>query len=317
MTRHAVCYIASDGYLFQTVVSALQARANLHESAAVYVISLVTSEEVSAEQQLFADICETNGVVFRREPMALMEGFSPTYGRLFVDRFLPDEIEEILYLDGDTQITGPIDELMFAEPPVSGAIGVRDPMVFIQASVASLGTKIDSWWDQSELSEQIRARYINAGVLRLSRSYVPELRAKALQIHSERGSTIRFADQDLVNLVLEDRVEVVSMRWNFPGFLLSSQVAELAEPRIIHFMSSPRPWNAPLWPWGRAYYDPYAEFAARYPESAIYWPRVTGLRWLRYVAQQAYKRATEAPKWRTPAVAAAVQKLASNDRTLA
>jgi len=316
MAKHAVAYVCSGGYLFQTVVSAIQARA--HSSAAADVIVVLLREDAataSEAERLFARISAENDVQLVGVDKGPLEGLGPAYGRLFLDQFLPD-VEELLYLDGDTQILGSLDPLLFADAPRDGALGARDPLVFIQQAVPSYRTGIEEVWDASGIDPEIRARYINSGMIRLSRNALGRLRESALALHASKGDFVRFGDQDLINLALGDRVGLVSMKWNFPGFLLDSQVSDQIEPRILHFMSNPRPWNAPLWPWGRRYFEPYRDFVEHYPAARPYWDRVAGAKRLRYTAQQFYKRIVERPKWQTEAVALALTALASSERSL-
>jgi lipopolysaccharide biosynthesis glycosyltransferase len=316
MSRHAVCYVASDRYLFQTVLSALQARANVSDEADVIVVGVGATLEPSAETAAFARVCAENGILFRAATTDQLEGQHPMWGRLFLDRLLPPDVDEILYLDGDTQIVGNIDPLVFAEPPARGAIGVRDPIVFIRESVPAFRKEIDDGWNRADVPAHVRARYLNSGMLRMSRETFGEVREAALAIQREKGASLRFADQDAINLALDDRVDTVSMEWNFPGFLLGSNISELVDFRIIHFMSDPRPWDAALWPWGRRFFSPYGELVQRYPEVRPFWSRPTISQRLRYSAQQAWKRANERTRWNSSASADEVKKLTVSERVL-
>lgn len=317
MSRHAVCYVASDRYLFQTVLSALQARAHLDESGDVVVVGISATREPTDETAAFARVCDDNGILFQVASLDLLEGQHPMWGRLFLDRMLPADVEEILYLDGDTQVVGSLDALVFAEPPARGAIAVRDPIVFIRESVPAFAKEIDEGWDRASLPASVRSRYLNSGMLRLSRDTLAQLRDDALTIQRERGSSLRFADQDAINLALDDRVDVVSMEWNFPGFLLDSNISRLVDFRIIHFMSDPRPWNATLWPWGSTYHQPYVDLVERYPDVRPFWDRATGTQLVRFRAQQAWKRLNERPRWNTPQASDAARALTGSERALA
>lgn len=313
MARHAVCYIASDGHLFQTFASAVQARANLSAAADVVIVALDGSSSPSQEQRVFEALCREHGIVFILASLDDLGGMHPMFGRLFFDRFLPAEIEEILYLDGDTQIVASLDPLMFAEAPVRGTIAVRDPMVFIHDAVPAFRKVIVAQWDRSRIPEALRRQYLNSGVLRMSRATLAELQAQVVKL---RGATtdLHFADQDLINLALEDRVDLVSMEWNFPGFLLSSVIESKMRPRIIHFMSDPRPWNSALWPWGLTYYQPYVDIVLRHPQLEPYWERIEGLRRVKYQLQQAYKKRIEGSKWQSTAAWTSLQAVSAADR---
>ena len=313
MAQHAVCYTATAGYLFQTVLSAVQARAHTSRSSDVYVVFL--GDPGSEELRLFGRVCADHGVRLLAAPASAIDGFHPMYARLFLDELLPESIEQVLYLDGDTQVVDDIDALVHADPPAKGALAVRDPMVFIRRADEGFRRKIDGWWDSSGIPADVRDRYVNSGVLRIARDDIRELRADILAMSA--GATTRFPDQDAINISLEDRIDVVSMSWNFPGFLLGTQFVELTPPRIIHFMSDPRPWNAALPPWGPERHRPYADLVDRYPDVADYWTRLTGLRKAKYALQQRYKHLTERRTWQSSAAARALQELERDTRDLA
>jgi lipopolysaccharide biosynthesis glycosyltransferase len=314
MTR-AVCYTATAGYLFQTVVSAVQARQ--HTSSEVDVTVVAVGDATSVEHQVFERICADHGISVLAAPPSSLQGLHPMYARLFLDLLLPPEVDEVLYLDGDTQVVGDITPLVEASPPPGGALASLDPMVFIRRADARARARIDGWWDSSGIPAAVRGRYVNSGVLRLARRDIGRLRDDALRQTAEERSALRFPDQDSINTTLGDLIVPVSMSWNFPGFLLDTQLVELAPPRIIHFMSDPRPWNAALTPWGRTYHQPYADFVSRHPEAAPYWSRLSGAPLLRYRAQQRFKWATERRVWQSPEAARAVTDLERGTLALA
>lgn len=311
MAKYAVCYTATPGYLFQTVFSAIQARAWTSETVRIYVCFL--GDERCEEQRQFQRICDRNGIDLLSAPVGVLDGIHPLYARLFLDRLLPTDVEEVLYLDGDTQVVGGLDALVHARPLKDGVLAVRDPMVFIRRVSTRFRQKIDSWWDDAGVPAELRDGYVNSGVLRLARETIGPLRAGVLAL-AGRLDTFRFPDQDAINLTLHRRAEPVSMSWNFPGFLLDTQLVELAPPRILHFMSDPRPWNAPLRPWGRTFYDPYRQFAQDNPEIAGFWNRIAGQRKCKYVLQQQYKNWTERRLWQSAEAARAVRDLERRTR---
>ncbi|CCH85940.1 Glycosyl transferase family 8 [Modestobacter italicus] len=312
--RHAVCYTATTGYLFHTVVSALQARANTSPDTEIYVLCFGSGS--SLEESAFQRVCAGSGITLLSVPRDRLNGLHPTYSRLFLDEFLPAHVDEVLYLDGDTQVVANIDPLVEAPIPTGGALGVRDPMVFIRESSNTLKKRIDGWWDSSGIPPGIRARYINAGVLRISRADLGGLRSDVLREYGDKLGLLHFLDQDAINLVLGKRLQPISMSWNFPGFLLGTQMVEIARPRIIHFMSDPRPWNAALPPWGVHYHQPYAQFVKDHPQTAEYWQRLSGRAKTKYALQQRYKHVTERRAHQSSAAARALRELERDTRDL-
>jgi lipopolysaccharide biosynthesis glycosyltransferase len=306
MRQRAVCYTATSGYLFSTVLSALQARAHT-DAATVSVVVCLIADAPSEEQDVFQSVCDQNGIDFVLVPVSVLRGLHPTYARLFLDEMLPGEVEEILYLDGDTQVLAALAPLLEAQPPAGGVLAVRDPMVFLRQISPSLRRKIDGWWDESEIPDVLRTNYVNAGVMRISRPVVPELREGVLDLIQAQGRMLHFKDQDAINLVLGTKIAPVSLAWNFPGFLLGSRLESAVTPRIIHFMSDPRPWDGPLPPWGAKHHKPYLDLTRQYPATAPYRTRLTGSRRVKYELQQRYKGVTEGRLWqRGPATDAVV-----------
>jgi lipopolysaccharide biosynthesis glycosyltransferase len=306
MSRHAVCYTATAGYLFQTVLSALQARSFLDPTVGVYVCFI---GEESDEQRRFRDICEQNQISLLTAPLAAIDGLPASYARLFLDRLLPAEVEQILYLDGDTQVVADINPLARATPPAGGALAVRDPMVFTRVAHTALGRQIDDQWERSGIPAGVRLNYINSGVLRMARDDFRLLRKDVVSGLGDRLHLLHHGDQDAINLALQDRIQPISMSWNFPGFLLDTQFVALTPPRIIHFMSDPRPWNAALRPWGSEHYQPYRTFVESYPGIARYWPQFAWRQKVHYLLQQQYKHWTERRAWQSSEAARVLLEL--------
>ncbi len=318
-SRHAVCYVATSGYLFQTVLSALQARRNLDDAAGVFVLFLGHERQLAdgvPEFDVFRPLCAEGRVELLAAPIERLNGLHPMFGRLFLDAYLPPDVEQVLYLDGDTQVVGDITPLMFAEVQEAGMLAVRDPMVFIRRTNEAKRAQIDGWWDAAELAPIVRHNYINSGVLRCSREFLLELGERSVEEFRAGHGKFRFADQDAINRALAGQVGTISMRWNFPGFLLDTQFVDLVPPRILHFMSDPRPWHGPFPPWGARYFKPYVDLVRDHPEVRPYWPRVGAAQRAKYALQQVYKRYKERPDLQSPAAATAVAQLEKEDLTL-
>jgi lipopolysaccharide biosynthesis glycosyltransferase len=294
-----VGYVATPSHLFQTVLSATQAR-RFAPSDADVVVACITDrgEEVPAA---FRRVCAEHGVRLVPLPADWLGGAHPTFGRFFLDRVLP-RADQVLYLDGDTQVIAALDPLMNLEVPAGGLLAARDPMAFLRAVHEPTRARIDGWWDDSEIPAATRERYVNSGVMQVRTADLATLRDGLLEV--ARTSRTRFADQDALNLVMNDRIELVSTAWNFPGFLLGTRFEPLARPRIVHFMSNPRPWNAALRPWGRRYWAPYEALARDFPEVEPFWERFSRAERARYLLQQSWKTRIERAPWqRADAVA--------------
>lgn len=292
MNRHAICYFASQGYLFETLVSASQARA--HASKWIDVFVVFGDHGKSQEREVFEEVARANHVKLVSFDLAAL-GVQAKMGRLYLADFLPAQYTELLYLDGDTQIVGNIDPLMALSPGSGRIVAARDPMTFIREVHPKLRTKIDSWMTQGGISKDAAPNYVNSGMLRLSRDELERLRGAAVDAEAPAGR--KFVDQDIINVASLDRVTHVSIGWNFPGFLIGTPIQRAVDVRVIHFMSNPRPWRGVYAPWGKEFHQPYEEFVARFPSVSPFWDKDGSLRRLRYAVQQLYKAVTERRTW--------------------
>lgn len=293
MNRHAICYFASSGYLFETVVSASQARALTGDWVDVFVV-FADDGNSAHEFEAFCRICSKIGVTLIMAPLRDIGG-SAKMGRLYIDRFLPVQYTEFLYLDGDTQIIKSLNPLLSFTPPAGQVAAARDPMTFIRSVHRRLGRQIDGWITDGGGDPREAADYINSGMLRVSRDQLIRLRKNIDDKPPQTAA--RFVDQDLINHAVQGRLAHVSIGWNFPGFLLNTAIHSDVDVRVIHFMSNPRPWTAPYSPWGEIYFGVYETFVRDNPEIAEFWARDSPTRRIRYHLQQAFKGMTERRVW--------------------
>lgn len=290
----AIYYTATDGYLFQTLASATQARAHSSHPVLIFHYGAQDSTEVEA----FAAACESYQISFRSLPFEALEGLHPYYSRFMVDAHLPLGIETALYLDGDTQVLGSLDDLLVQDCPYD-ILAARDPMVLVRTTDPRLRSRIDRWWERAGIPKESRSEYVNSGVMRMRVAAMRQIREEVLSIGRTR-SDLPFPDQDAVNLACRGRLGIVSYAWNFPGFMLGTQVARDTDVRIIHFMSKPRPWNAPMRPWGRKHFQVYADIVGKNPQLRAYWDLFSTRKRLRYELQYMYKWVTERRAYSKP-----------------
>lgn len=303
-----MCYVASAGYMYQTALSALQAREHSSDSVPICVVFLSRGDGDEDEALLFGKALQRRGVEFLRLDMDALGGLPPIFGRYFVAPVLPERITRILYLDGDTQILSSLDPLLAVSPPRSGVVAGRDPMVLLREIDRRQRAKIDGWWDRSDIPPRVRSRYVNSGVFMVDRGFLPQL-SREVMTHVKARPRLVFADQDALNVVVDEQISLMPTRWNFPGFLLGTPAETICRPVVVHFMSQPRPWHAPLRPWGSRFYAPYGRLAAEEPDLAPYWQRFGRATTGRYIAQQAYKEITERRALFGGRAAAAMQTL--------
>jgi len=153
-----------------------------------------------------------------------------TYIKLFLPELLP-ELDDILYLDVDILIRGPLDDLINWK--LSNPIG----------AVPELSNNGFKLFGTSSIS------YFNAGVLRISLDKFREmsLTLKALELIKEPHS-YEFQDQDIFNLIFRGSFDHVPNTFNvFHDYTVRQYTVDIfRDPIIVHFNGPNKPWNLNL-----------------------------------------------------------------------
>lgn len=296
MTECCVCYTTDPGYLFPTLVSAMQARRNSSpEIADVTVFCIGVSREV---ERSLARLCDAEGVRLTMVSSHQIENTSAMMARLYLDRIAPPEYRQLLYLDGDTQITGNLDPLLAAYVPRGQFLATKDPLAFSLSSENSEHDKQAIYFRSAGLSPMQGRGYFNSGVLRINRDGWDEIGREAWRLFCSMRNHTKYPDQDALNLAGWDQHIPMSLRWNFPIFLRNAGVEKRIQPRIVHYMGRPKPWHGGFLPWGKAGYQPYLDALRQYPELIPLSEQIPHFRRLKYHGQQHYKRIWECLTWR-------------------
>lgn len=148
-----------------------------------------------------------------------------TYSKLLLAEVLP-EVDDVLYLDIDTLIRAPLDELLSWE--------LRHPV-----------GAVHDWASGEHLFGTSRRPYFNAGVLRLSlaRMRRENLWSQARRIFKTRN--LRIVDQDVFNLLFSDRFDSLPPTFNVFDSLTQRRdgFAVVRDPAIVHFAGQKKPWH--------------------------------------------------------------------------
>ena len=294
--RCLVCFTTDKGYLFPTLVSAIQARAYSSEELADVAIYCVGAEP--DETRDFAEVCASEGIAFSCIAPHVIEESPVAYARLFLDRFVPERYTQLLYIDGDTQITGELDPLIMANPPRKTFLATTDPVAFKYNKAEDAPEALQAYLKRLGLSSI--KQYFNSGVMRINRDGWAEIGSEALRICASTSKhSLHFWDQDGLNAVAasSDVRLPMSVRYNFPIFLRNCRVESVVKPVIYHFMSAPKPWNGNFPPWNLKATLPYIEVSCKYPQLSRYQRRFGAWRKVRYVLQQRVKQLDETVNW--------------------
>lgn len=169
--------------------------------------------------------------------------------RLILDKFLPEDMEKILYLDGDTIVRGSIKDLWN-----------------INLDNYVLGASIEPTVDKKRkknLGLEFKP-YYNAGVLLVNLKKWREMGASKiiLDYYKENNGKLFANDQDAINGSLAEYINTILPKYNFYNIFyqysyrflnkLMKPVQYIGEenfkecvknPTIIHYLGEERPWR--------------------------------------------------------------------------
>lgn len=303
----ACCYTIDEGYLLPTLLSAFQLRRDLPTGIADVVILCFGSP--SGATRAAMELCAAEGVRFRLLPRSVLDGNPMICARFFLFPLLGGEYTDLLYIDGDTQIIGSLEPLLTYPLAEGRVLAAPDPMAVMIASADGPWPARRAYFRQVGIPDDAQERYFNSGVMRFGLSDWDAVSRECLDLCRRKGDGFAFRDQDALNLVVGDRRDPVSFRWNFPPFFLNFGAEQTIRPRLYHFMSNPRPWQGPFRPWGGAWHAPYAPLAARHPDLARTMRPLRAARYCRYVVQQRVKQFRESRIWGAPGVRARIDAM--------
>ena len=177
-------------------------------------------------------------------------GWNPiVLARLLLDKLLPNNIDKILYLDGDTIVRGSLKELY--------ETNMKDYSI-----AASIEPTINK--ERKEYLGLSNSRYYNAGVLLVNmKVWKKNNTGKKIIDYYEKHEGKLFAnDQDAINGSLKDKILTISPKYNFynifyqynykflkklmkPDEYIPEEMYKDAvkNPTIIHYLGEERPWR--------------------------------------------------------------------------
>ncbi len=187
--------------------------------------------------------------------------------RLLVDKFLPQSVDRVLYLDGDTIVRGSLADLYSTDlgDAVIGAV--------IEPIASSKNKK----------ALDINDAYYNSGVLLIDmRKWRKEqIGQKMIQFYHDHDGKLFAPDQDVINGVLKNKIYTLSPKYNLCTYFLhypyrffkkimyptkyiskSEFDVSVADPVIVHFLGEDRPWRTGN---THKYRDDYLKYFSKTP----------------------------------------------------
>jgi lipopolysaccharide biosynthesis glycosyltransferase len=161
--------------------------------------------------------------------------------RLWVEQFFPEDVDRVLYLDGDIVVVGSVDPLWRID--LDGALLGAVDIPGSQRGVTNLGMRLEDG-------------YFNSGVLLIDLRQWRETRALDtvlgyIETYPER--MMHDVDQEALNACFYNCTKRLDYKWNatWPFFrepvalpLTRAEIETVRrEARIIHFNGSLKPWS--------------------------------------------------------------------------
>lgn len=163
-----------------------------------------------------------------------------TYYRLFIDKYLPENVDSILYVDADVlcikNYEDKFKKLMLHLIESEKIIAVRNNPFEDVREKKLLMQKLN-----------IKHEYFNAGVMfvDLKKWRENKIRVKLLNILESEKENIKFWDQDILNIVFENNYKTLDEGSNFlVGQKTTKKIIEENENiQLIHYAGSFKPWT--------------------------------------------------------------------------
>lgn len=208
-----VLYCCDDNYVPYTTVSVCSLLTNNRnfDNINIYVILDGVSEE--NKQKLYRQINLFKANFFPIAADEIVQDLTKldmpkyrnsyaTYFRLFFDKYISENNEKLLYLDSDTIICGDL------YPLISEDMGEQCIYV-VQEALADKYKKM--------IGMSINEPYFNAGVLLINLKKWNQYKCKLKIVEHIKSVRDKYCcpDQDLLNIVLKDKVTFINPQYNF------------------------------------------------------------------------------------------------------
>jgi len=235
-----ICYGSSDSYASHTgisIISLLDHNRDLPIEK-IFVLDYGIADEnkrklldIAGMHTRVLDFIDANGIlsaISRQTNIKSCGGSYATYSRAFIDRIIPDYVNEVLYIDSDTIINKPLNELL--------GLDMNNK---VMAAVIGTNQYGRSWKNDELITMTNNHAYYQCGVVlfNLVNWKKHEITKKIIEtcLH---GTDFRNADQTLINNSIEDQyILPLHPKFNYWGHIYPRR-RELSEMAAGHFWST-------------------------------------------------------------------------------
>lgn len=245
-----VCFTADDNYAQHMAVSIASILKNAAEEDKIFVYVLdggVSDEKkdkiarLNRIKEFHIKYIKVDISIFKKFQL-VQNYFTPAvYYRLMMADLLRD-IDKIIYLDCDTVVCSSLKELFDVD--VTG---------YYLAATEDIGFL----WARKALGRKIEKFYINTGVMVVNLNLWRKdlLGEKLIKFGLETTDKLAFGDQDIINVVLKDKMKRLDLKWNtqlsffeFNNVIHHPLCKEIIKAKrnykIIHYISNKKPWHS-------------------------------------------------------------------------
>lgn len=223
----------------------------------------------------FFDITECINQKLGQLKLQIREYWSVSmYYRIFIPMIM-QKYKRVLYCDSDVVTSGPLKEFFeidFEDKEILAVIDTVSPVVDL------FKERYEHLKNELQLSNP--QNYFNSGIIMFNieqidlQNYMENLH-RVLEV-----KTLLFPDQDILNMIFEGKVKLVSCRWNYQygvtifnknyeniiyGDYKKDFLQARKYPVIIHYTSSRKPWHSPKEEWADRFWF-YARKSPFYEE---------------------------------------------------
>ena len=260
-----VCVACDDNYARHAavVVASILKNAKRNDNLCIYVLDGGIAE-INKQKILslkYIKDCEINFVKIDNEMFSEYLSIKThsylsvaTYYRLKLPTILPN-VGKIIYFDCDVVVNTSLRELFNTDMGDCVVAGVRDI-------------------DKRKVEKN--KNYVNAGMLVFDVKKMAELGVEKQFVDwtREHFETIKLGDQEIINEVLKGKIKVVDDEWNVQSSNFVNRSSYTNNPKIIHFVSSKKPWHFGSFSIHKDYYFKYLQltpWALQTEEEEKYW----------------------------------------------
>lgn len=242
--------LAIDGTYIAHAAAAMSSMLDMLDIAATIRFFLLTDQSLSRQDRItlsaiFPD-CDIHFIdvdtsAFAWAPLNRPHISVAAYYRLNLHKFLPTDIERVIYLDSDTIVADSLLKLWNTDLGPKPIAGCADEGGVTQSK---------------RLNLPLSHKYFNSGVMIFNLHEIRKSKVidKVSQLYDAYKNDITLQDQDLLNILFCDRTYLLPLKWNInniiftyssilPSYSVDDAREAATDPGIIHFTGPHKPWG--------------------------------------------------------------------------